>query len=305
MDSNSDSTVRDKHLNTAYETFRSELTLVRLLTMSLGGDREGSIDRLAEKINSEISSTATSRSPGRIGQTCGHSNISGNKTVLLINKCDIELMRDEIGDFKSQTFALIFAEVYRIFESYLLDFYVEIACAQPRILISSETMSYKDIVSARTYDAVIHRLASEKRRKLSDGGYSTIRKSFESIGLDFIPKLIVDSYDYSDDLERTLLNLAAIRNIIEHKRSIVDQKFLNITSHTNYSVGDRVTVNVGDINEAAWAVDCVATILNASAAEKFSDLNIDPNFVASWLDPVIDASKLIVKDIIHLPEQGS
>lgn len=306
MNDESDSSDEDTRLNSAYTTFRSELTLVRLLTMSLGGAREGSIDQLAERIDQEISQHSTSKPSPRISQTCGTSSISGNNTVLSIYKHDIDLMRHKIGDFKSQTYALLFTEVYRLFESYLLDFYVEIACATPRILISSETMMYKDIVKAGTYESIISKLAAEKRKKLSDGGYAKIRDSYESIGLDFIPNLAMDSLDYRDDLEKTLLNLTALRNIIEHNRSIVDDKFLNIVKHTNYSSGDRVNIKVGDINEAAWAVDCVATLLNASAAAKFPDLHIDPEDVLPWLDPLIDANKLIVKKIIYLPdsEQG-
>lgn len=72
-----------------------------------------------------------------------------------------------------------------------------------------------------------------------------------------------------EDIRRRLVLLSAIRNLIEHNRSVVNREFIELVPDSDYALGDRVEVTVTELGDALSAVEWTADGINQCAIKKF------------------------------------
>lgn len=273
-------------LEDAFVRFRSELTIVKILSFTLGSSVDNPTKEYVEHFDKPFPDEDIN-GERLLAIKGGPSTHSGESTLMVLRKRDLDMLRSNSGSVEGQTNALIYRDIYRLLESYLLDLYVLVARQQPKILRSGSTLEYKDIVDAGTYENILEIMASKKKKKLSDGGYEAIVKAFKDIGLDVIP-VFENPKHFNELIGPTVIKLTATRNIIEHNRAIVDSTYLNtVKDKERYALGDKLVITLSDLAEAAWATDIVGTLLTSGIARKFPSFNADADSFLEWLCPVL------------------
>ena len=76
---------------------------------------------------------------------------------------EIELINSGPGGFISQAFGLVYREVSRVFETYLVDLFEEIATRKKEVLYSGQTLTHQEALDAGG-PTEIHRLSSRSAR---------------------------------------------------------------------------------------------------------------------------------------------
>jgi hypothetical protein len=72
-----------------------------------------------------------------------------------------------------------------------------------------------------------------------------------------------------ESIRRRLVLLSAIRNLIEHNRSVVNRGFMELVPDSGYALGDRVEVTVTELGDALSAVEWTADGIDRRAIKKF------------------------------------
>jgi hypothetical protein len=201
---------------------------------------------------------------------CGGPNTPTTMRLgIAISGREIELIQAEQGGFTGQALALIYREAYRIFETYLIDLFEEIATHDKRVLYSNQKMSHEQVL--RADPAELQRLIIEDRKsELTRAGFSGLEKIFEGMGLPIISAVEPPPRAEKDEMRRLLVYLSTARNVIEHNKSVVNAEFLGLIPNSGYSIGDRIVIGSTELGDALWAVEHVADDLNCRAIEKFA-----------------------------------
>ncbi len=182
---------------------------------------------------------------------------------------EISLVDAELGGFVSQALGLVYREIHRVFETYLVDVFDDIATQDKRILFSSQKITHEDALRAAS-PADLQRLITEERKaELTRAGFAGLEKTFEKIGLPIVPMLEPPPRAEQEDIRRRLVLLSAIRNLIEHNRSVVNREFMELVPDSGYALGDRVEVTVTELGDALSAVEWTADGINQRAMKKF------------------------------------
>lgn len=164
-------------LNASYRLFRSELAMARLLTFSLASKANGSVRHVLSTLeNTEDASSSDSRRDHSIVMRGGPSTHSGKDAAIQLKRSEVALMTEEIGGYELHSFAIFYRDIHRIFENFLLDLYVEIAHAQPKVLKSNDMIKYDEILGLSDYDEIITLLANKKKRKAIAGRIQRVAK---------------------------------------------------------------------------------------------------------------------------------
>ena len=66
-----------------------------------------------------------------------------------------------------------------------------------------------------------------------------------------------------------LISLSAIRNVIEHNRSVVNREFIELVPNSPYAVGDRIVIDTTKLGDTLCAVEWTSDNLNPRAVAKF------------------------------------
>jgi hypothetical protein len=80
-----------------------------------------------------------------------------------------------------------------------------------------------------------------------------------------------------EDVQRRLVLLGAIRNVLEHNHAVVDRKFLDIVRGSSYTIGNPIAISLTEFGDALSAVEWVADDLNRRAVVKFNISDSPPS----------------------------
>jgi hypothetical protein len=113
-----------------------------------------------------------------------------------------------------------------------------------------------------------HIIIDERKAELTRAGFAGLEKAFDGMGLPIVP-MSEPPIAEQLDVRRRLIFLSAIRNLIEHNRSVVNREFENLVPTSGYVAGDRIAMTVTELGDALSAAEWTADDLNRRAIEKF------------------------------------
>jgi hypothetical protein len=252
--------------NAAHRNFRIALGNAKALAFVLArGD---------STVFSDFLAYAAEQRKNFVGGDCAFGVCGGPNTKtsvhlgVAISGREIDLIQAE-GGFKSQALGLIYREVYRVFETYLVEIFEEIAAREKRVLYSGHKITHEEAL--RSNPDEIHRLIIEQRKaELTRVGFEGLEEEFGKLGLPIILQNPPEVIPEQNEIRRRLVFLSAARNVIEHNRSVVNREFLKLTESSNHKLGDRIVISSTELGDALWAVERAANGVNRRAVEKFS-----------------------------------
>jgi hypothetical protein len=202
-----------------------------------------------------------------LGMAGGRSTMTSVQLAVHLTGNEIALIEAEPGGFASQAFGLVYREVYRVFETFLVDLFAEIAVKDKRVLYSSQTLTHKEALKADTPEALQQLILDHRKADLTRGGFAHLERTFDRIGLPLIgPAPLNDEQQNARD---RLVFLSAARNIIEHNRSVVNDEFLALVPSAPYHKGQKVLITATELGDALSAAEWVVDALNRRAVGKF------------------------------------
>jgi hypothetical protein len=201
---------------------------------------------------------------------CGGPNTTTTIHLgVAITGTEINLIQAEEGGFKSQALGLIYREVHRVFETYLIDLFEEIARRDKRVLYSNQKISHEDALRASDPVDLQRFIIENRKAELSRVGFEGLEKTFDNVGLPIITMLEPPPRAEQEEIRGRLIYLSAVRNVIEHNRSIVNQEFVDLVPTSRYRVGERIVIDTTELGDALRAVEWTVDRLNRRAIEKF------------------------------------
>ncbi|MEW6211676.1 MAG: hypothetical protein AB1631_25175 [Acidobacteriota bacterium] len=252
--------------NASHRNFRASLANAKALAYVLADNNSmvlrGFLDRVEE---------AKRRSPDgsfAIGLTGGRSTTTNVQLAIHITGTEVALIDSELGGFVPQALALVYREVHRVFETYLVDLFEEIAKQDKRVLFSNQKITHEVALGAANSVELQQIIIDERKAELTRAGFFGLEKVFNGMGLPIVP-MSDPPLSEQVDIRQRLILLSAIRNLIEHNRSEVNREFENLAPTLGYIVGDRIAITVTELGDALSAVEWTADDLNRRAIEKF------------------------------------
>ncbi len=251
--------------NSSHRTFRAGLANAKVLAFILGHKEQGPLKEFLEQ-TAEVKAKAQG-GPFAMGLG-GRATSSTIQLGVHLTSNEIEIVAGAPGGFTAQGFGLVYREVYRVFESYLADLYEEIGVRQPRILYSSKTLTHEEALRANEARGVHGYILEARKSELTRLGFLGIERTFKDIGLALLsPEPLTLEHQ---GVRARLLLLSAVRNVIEHNQSIVNDDFVRLIPESRWSIGERIVISSVEMGDALSAVEFTADGLNRRALEKFS-----------------------------------
>lgn len=257
--------------NPAHRVFRENLANAKALGFLLAEENPPMYQLLVDRAAKARSQSPDGRfaigRPGRATKTSVQLAISlGGNEIDLIAKG---------GGFRPQLFALVFREAYRTFESFLVDLFVEIVTAEPRLLKSRRKISHEEVLRASEGSGVISALVDARVMELTHGGLSEMEATYDGWKLPLYEDTSRVRGDEMKTVARRIRQASEIRNVLEHNSGVVNAKFLERSPDSSYTLGDRVTIGTAELGDLLTGASIVADHLNQRAVAKF-DLSSPP-----------------------------
>lgn len=197
----------------------------------------------------------------------------GTKTTMQIGICltgdEVDIVSAEPGGFSAQALGLVYREVYRSFETYLIELFEEIARQDKRVLYSDKQISHEDALRVDSQEELLQNIIEKRKRAFTRGSLSDLEKQFNSMGLPVIPLKEPPSMEEQEAVLANLRTASAIRNVIEHNDGFVDAEFLSKIPGTSFQLGEKIVVSLLLLGEAFSSVQWAADQINKRAIEKF------------------------------------
>lgn len=145
---------------------------------------------------------------------------------------EVDLINDDKAGFVSHMLGIVYREVHRVFETYLVELFAEIGARKQEVLYSGPKVPSRALLEAGSL-VEVHRLVIEERKtELTHAGFSGLEKAYEGINLPIVPTSGPEPAEAREDVRRRLVVLNAVRNIMEHNRSVVNPKFLSLVPNS-------------------------------------------------------------------------
>ena len=210
--------------NPAHRSLRSALANVKALAFVLAEKDSGVLRSFLTHADG-----ARRQSPdGRfaIGMAGARSTATKVQMAIHVTGAEVALMEAEAGGFVSQALGLVYREIHRVFETYLIELFEEIGLQHTNTLFSDHKISHADVLraAASTDPHELKRVIIDQRKaELTRAGYIGLEKTFAGMNL---PIVVIPGDGprraEQEDVRRRVILLAGIRNVIEHNRSIVN-----------------------------------------------------------------------------------
>lgn len=261
--------------NAAHLEFRTALANAKALAYILASDNTAVLRAFIDQASQ--TKRQAGGGPFALGMAGGRSTSSSVQLAIHLTGNEIDLISSGAGGFISQSLGLVYREVSRVFETYLVDLYEEIATRRKEVLYSGQTLTHQEALEAGS-PAELHRLIIEKQKAtLTRMGFAGLEKAYEKINLPLVPSTVPDPNAECDGVRRRLVQMNAVRNVIEHNRSVVNAEFLHLVAGSSWQTGQSIVVTVTELGDALSAVEWTGDSLNRRAVEKFS---LDKPYVA-------------------------
>jgi hypothetical protein len=161
--------------------------------------------------------------------------------------------------------------------AYLADIAAAIHIRRPETLRSGEQVSLEDVLRHGTLDDFVQ-WATEKR--VSDLSF----KGFRDL-VSYFRKSFAFPADFSDPLWRSLSSAVAVRNILVHRRGIVDERFAKVVQDERGEIGKPYKLDASEVLEIMLATYRAVQNIDQWAIRKFS-IETVPTNEALWWDPL-------------------
>ena len=253
--------------NASHQTFRAGVANAKVLAYILGHSEQGPLKQFlaeAEKIKAQAQG-----GPYAFG-IAGRSTNSTMQLGVHLRSNEVDIVANAPGGFRSQGFGLVYREVYRVFESYLADLFEEIGLKDPRILFSNKILTHEEALVANESGGVHRYILDVRKRELTRVGFLGIERTFKELGLPLLSPTAKNPADELENVRSRLVLLSAVRNVIEHNQSIINNDFVRLVPNSPWAVGQRVVITSVEMGDALSAVEFTADALNRRALEKFS-----------------------------------
>jgi hypothetical protein len=253
--------------NAAHRSLRAALANAKALAFVL-------VEKDSAVLRSFLAQAEEARRQSRdgnfaLGMAGGRSTTTTVQLAIHLTGTEIALIDSEPGGFVAQALGLVYREVHRVFESYLISLFEEIALREKRVLFSNQKISHEEALRAADAAELQRVILEQRKADLSRAGFNGLERTFTAIGLPIV--LISESPQRpeQENVRRRLILLSAIRNVIEHNRSIINREFLTLVPNSPYAVGERIAISVTELGDALSAVEWAADDLNQRAVAKF------------------------------------
>ncbi|MDQ3651380.1 MAG: hypothetical protein M3458_14115 [Acidobacteriota bacterium] len=258
-----DPTLYDGYIgqNAAHMAFKREIVNAKVLFFQIRGNR----DHLKADFEATISD-ARKLTPGSFSVNIVTEVFSQTEfRAVVIPHNEAGLVFQDYESLEVQLNALLFMDLQRILESYLLDLFAEIARKNPRVLVSERTVTHREALETES----IQELLLEKRLDdLSRSPRKEFHKQFELIGLPII-RPDGSSQEEREFLTREFILLWEIRNLLQHNHGVINNIFLEKVPGSGYQLGNRVIIDVPMLGRAFVVAEGIADELNRRGVEKF------------------------------------
>jgi hypothetical protein len=251
--------------NGAHRNFRVAISNAKALSYVLARNNAAVLSELLKQADE-----ARQRSRDghfALGMAGGRSTTTSVQMAIHLTGNEIALIEAEPGGFKAQALGLVYREVYRVFETFLVDLFGEVARTDKRILYSSQKLTHEEALRAGT-PAVLHDVILERRKaELTRGGLAHLERTFKDIGLPLMGQEPLNAEQ--QHARARLVFLSAARNVIEHNRSVVNDEFIALVPDAEYERGQTLIITTTTLGDALSAAESVADGLNRRAVGKF------------------------------------
>lgn len=253
--------------NGAHRRFVSALANAKALAFVL---TEGDAEVLRRFLELAEGARAKSRDGSfALGKVGGRSTTTTVQMAILVTGTELDLITGAPGGFGAQALALVFRELHRAFENYVVELFDEIAIKERRILFSAKTLTHEQALSAPDGHA-LHRLVIEQRKsELTRMKFEDIEKAFGAFGLPLVAAHVGGSEGEQADVRQRLVVMEALRNVLEHNGGEINDEFLARVRDSPWPRGHRVVVTLTEFGDAASATQWAAEHLNRRAVIKF------------------------------------
>jgi hypothetical protein len=254
--------------NAAHRQFRTALANAKALAFILAESNTAVLRAFLDKAEQ---TRARAGGPGyALGMAGGRSTTTTVQMAIHLPGNEVDLINAGPGGFISQALGLVYREVCRVFETYLVDLFEEIATRKKEVLYSEKTLTHQEALQAAG-PAEIQRLVIEKRKaELTRVGFAGLEKVYDKINLPVVPATGPEPAPQRDDVRRRLVLMNAVRNVIEHNRSVVNADFLRLVPDSPWPDGHLIVVTVTELGDALSAVEWAGDSLNRRAVDKFA-----------------------------------
>ena len=209
------------------------------------------------------------RSKGEGSYEAFGSVIAGSPTQVtayLITRQEVEIATLDYSKFFARVWRAAFVEIHRLYETYLIELFGEIARKDPRVLkLSKVSIPMINVVDGYLAGDFLSPLIEERKLQLTHASLKDLRKNFDGIGLPIIAT--------GPECERVTAELEyfwSARNILQHNDGIINQKFLDECPTRGHRLGDMIDVNKESLRSAIGFVEGLAVDVNRRAVEKYS-----------------------------------
>jgi hypothetical protein len=256
--------------NAAHKVFRTELANAKALAYILAKKESAVLRAFLDE--AEEAKKAAADGLFALGIAGSRSTTTTVQVGVLLKGNEIELVNASPGGFSSQTLGLVYREVSRAFETYLVDLFVEIAIRKKEVLYSNQKQLTPQEALEPGSPSVIHRLLIEKRKsELTRIGFTGLEETYEKkLNLPIVPSTGPEPAGERDDVRRRLVLMNAVRNVIEHNSSVVNADFLRLVPDSNWREGESIVITFTELGDALAAVEWAADNLNKRAIAKFA-----------------------------------
>ncbi len=247
--------------NAAHMAFKREIANAKVLFFLIRGNRDHLKADLEAVINDARKAAPGSFSVNIITEVFSQTEFR----AVVIPHNETELVVQDYESLEVQFNALLFMDLQRILESFLLDLFAEVARKEPRVLISSRTVTFEEVLKTESIpELLLEKQLDELSRTDRDG----FQEQFERIGL---PILRPDgsTQEEREFLTREFNLLWGIRNILQHNHGVINNIFLKKVPGSGYGLGDRVSIDIPMLGRAFAAAESIADELNSRGVKKF------------------------------------
>lgn len=247
--------------NAAHRAFKREIVNAKVLFFQIRGNREKLKGSFEEKINDARKKAPGSFSIGMVTEVFSQTQFR----ALNIPHNEADFLAQDYDSLETQFNALLYIDLQRILESFLLDLYAEIARKDHRVLTSNRTVTFKEVLNTAN---LVDLLLEKQLISLSHSDREGFEKQFHDIGLPIIR--VADSPPEAREfLVQEFCLLWGVRNVLQHNHGVVNALFLKKLPNSGYKLGDQVAIDVPKLGRAFAAVESIGDDLNQRAMVKY------------------------------------
>lgn len=266
-----DSSLYDGYIgpNSAHRAFKREIVNAKVLFFQIQGNRQQLRASFEEKISDARKKTPGSFAIGMVTEVFSRTQFR----TLNIPHNEANLVVADYDSLEGQFYALMYVDLQRILESFLLDLYAEIARTDQRVLMSNKTVTFEEVLKTNN---MVELLLEKQMIALSHSDREGFEKQFQDMSLPII-RLADRPQDEQAFLVEEFSLLWAVRNLLQHNHGVVNGLFLKKLPGSSYKLGDRLVIDIPKLGRAFAAAESIGDDLNQRAIVKYGLAYISPN----------------------------